>query len=589
MKGKKKEKEKKRRLYGIKTAAVIVATVMAASGTAVPAFAANDMGSATNPSATMTTKTVKGGKTTFDKYLVMKKNANVPNATFSYKVSIPDDSDVDTLLQGVEEYKTQDTNNTYLSVRKGIYGKGENGEKVLPTVTNTVFKAGDQTYDEVQKARTNEESKSYTDKANDKVYLYDGVKYGYSKYYGDSPDVVLKKGQKYAKHTATVDLSKITFSEPGVYRYKITENSSEEKGIRVDGRRKYLDVYVESDTNGKLSIAGYVLHASQVMQPKGDSASPGSNNPDEKNTGFENEYDTGDLVLEKKVTGNQGFRDQYFKFHIDITNLDSEARLFLTDADGNKIYTSKDTVPYDYNAGTGRRDDGQKRFVAKEGTLGDKTIGKGTLLDDIDLMTPSVFTITDAGTKGKTVEETVGLPTKENVPDDAKGLAVIANENGEISFDAYLKHGETLKINGLTDQAKYQVKETSEDYTASAAKYTDYKNVHDMVTKIIPDDFLMSEVFAADRGRTEQKSITLNHDEKNHTDTTDMQTFDNLPFGAKDHQTDGNEFVIFTNNREGMLPTGFYHNNKATFNIIGIAAAGSAIAIVIRKRRKEKE
>lgn len=549
----------KRRKLAI-SAALLAGTIMFS---AVPTHAA--------------TVPVSGTTTTFDKYLVMKKNANVPNATFSYKVSIPDDDDVDTWLQGAEQYKTQDTNNTYLSVRKGIYGKGENGEKVLPTVTNTVFKAGDQTYDEVQKARTNKESESYTDKANDKVYLYDGTTYGYSEYYGDSHDVVLKKGQKYAKHTATVDLSKITFSEPGVYRYKITENSSEEKGIRVDEKKKYLDVYVESDTNGKLSIAGYVLHSSQVMQPKGDSL--GSNNPDEKNTGFENEYDTGDLVLEKKVTGNQGFRDQYFKFHIDITNLDSEARLFLTDSDDNKIYTSKDTVPYAYNAGTGRRDDGQKRFVA----------GEGTLLKDIDLMTPSTFTTVDAGTKGKTVKETVGTPTKENVPDDAKGLAVTANENGEISFDAYLKHGETLKINGLTDQAKYQIKETSEDYTASAAKYTDYENVHGLVTKIIPDDFLMSEVFAADRGRTEQKSITLNHDEKNHTDTTDMQTFDNLPFGTKDHQTDGNEFVIFTNNREGTLPTGIYHNNKATFNIIGIAVVGGAIAIAIRRRRKEKE
>lgn len=550
----------KRRRLAI-SAALLAGAIMSS---AVPAHAA--------------TTPVSGTTTTFDKYLVMKKNANVPNATFSYKVSIPDDGDVATWMEGAEEYKTQDTNNTYLSVRKGIYGKGENGEKVLPTVTNTVFKAGDQTYDEVQKARTNKESKSYTDKADDEVRLSDGTLYGYSEYDGDTPDVVLKKGQKYAKHTATVDLSKITFSEPGVYRYKITENSSEEKGIRVDGRKKYLDVYVESDTNGKLSIAGYVLHSSQVMQPKGDSL--GSNNPDEKNTGFENEYDTGDLVLEKKVTGNQGFRDQYFKFHIDITNLDSEARLFLTDADGNKIYTSKDTVPYAYSADTGRRDDGQKRFVA----------GEGTLLDDIDLMTPSVFTTIDSGTKGKTVKETVGTPTKENVPDDAKGLAVTANGNGEISFDAYLKHGETLKINGLTDKAKYQIKETSEDYTASAAKYTDYKNIGHADAKIIPDNFLMSEVFAADRGRTEQKTITLKHDKQNHTDTTDMQTFDNLPFGNNDLDiTDGNEFVIFTNNREGMLPTGIYHNNKATFNIIGIAAAGCAIAIVIRRRRKEKE
>lgn len=540
---------------------------MAASSTAVPAF------------ASMKKPTVAGGETTFDKYLVMKKNANVPNATFSYTVSVPADDDIDPLISGAERYKTQDTNNTYLSVRKGIYGTDENGEKVLPTVTDTVFKAGDQTYDEVQKARTNKESKSYTDKADDEVRLYDGVKYGYSEYYGDSHDVILKKGQKYAKHTATVDLSKITFYEPGVYRYKITENDTTEKGIRKNSPPKYLDVYVESDDNGELSIAGYVLHSSQSMQSKGDSASPGSNNPDEKNKGFENEYNTGDLVLEKKVTGNQGFRDQYFKFHIDITDLDSGARLFLTDADGNKIYKTSDEVAYAYDTSTGKRLKNQKRFVA----------GEGMLLDDIDSMTPSVFTVADAGTKGKTVKETVGKATTENVPDDAKGLAVTANEKGEVSFDAYLKHGETLKINGLTDQAKYQIRETSEDYTASAVKYTDYKNVGHFEAKIIPDNFLMSEVFASSRSRTEQKTITLKHDEQNHTDTTDMQTFDNLPFGNNDLDiTDGNEFVIFTNNREGMLPTGFYHNNRATFNIMGIAVAGGAIAIVIRRRRKKE-
>ena len=99
----------------------------------------------------------------------------------------------------------------------------------------------------------------------------------------------------------------------------------------------------------------------------------------------------------------------------------------------------------------------------------------------------------------------------------------------------------------------------------------------------------MSEVFAADRRRTDQTPLTLTH--KDHTDTTDMQTFDNLSIGDTSHdrhQRDGNEFVIFTNNREGMLPTGFYHNNKATFNIIGIAVAGGAIAIAIRKRRKKE-
>ena len=51
----------------------------------------------------------------------------------------------------------------------------------------------------------------------------------------------------------------------------------------------------------------------------------------------------------------------------------------------------------------------------------------------------------------------------------------------------------------------------------------------------------------------------------------------------------GDETVAYTNKREGTLPTGIYHNNRAAFNIMGIAAAGGAIAIVIRKRRKSTE
>ena len=101
----------------------------------------------------------------------------------------------------------------------------------------------------------------------------------------------------------------------------------------------------------------------------------------------------------------------------------------------------------------------------------------------------------------------------------------------------------------------------------------------------------MSEVFAEERGRTEQKALDLIHNEKDHADTTEMQTFDNLSIGDDSHdyhQRDGNEFVIFTNNREGMLPTGIYHNNRATFNIMGIAVAGGAIAIAIRRRRKKE-
>lgn len=451
----KENKKEKKRSYGLKTAAVIAAAVMTAAGTVAPAFAA--------------TTPVAGTSTTFDKYLVMKKNANVPNATFSYTVSIPTDDEMKTLPN------PEDTNGTNLTVRKGIGA---------PTASSTTFAAGDQTFDSAQKSRTNTGSKTYDAKEDDQVTL------------GDN--------QKYAKKTSTVDFSKVTFNEPGVYRYKITEDNTSEKGITKDSTARYLDVYVESDNDGNLSIKGYVFHTQNKLQKKDGT------NPEEKNKGFTNTYTTQDLTLTKNVTGNQGYRDQYFKFHVDITNLDGGARLFLTDKDGNKPYKSTDTVAYAYNKDTGTRTAGQNRFVATE--------GKGSFTD---------------------VTASAGADA------DMSGLALTANDSGNASFDVYLKHNDSLKINGLTKDATYTVKETSEDYSATATKNSN--------------------------------KLDLTHTEAEHTDVTATQTLA------------GDETVAFTNNREGTLPTGIYHNNRAAFNIMGVAAAGGAIAIVIKKRRKSTE
>ena len=488
---KEKRKEKKR-FYGLKTAAVVAAAVMTAAGTAAPAFAA--------------TTPVVGTKTTFDKYLVMKKNANVPNATFSYTVSIPTDDEMAKLAN------PEDTNGTNLTVRKGIGA---------PTASSTEFKAGDQTFDSKQSVRTDKSSTGYDEAKEDQVTL------------GDN--------QKYAKHTSTVDFSKVTFSEPGVYRYKITENDTTEKGITKDSTPRFLDVYVESDDAGALSIKGYVFHTLNAVQPKGSKNESGkdvlgSNNPDGKNKGFTNTYTTQDLTLTKTVTGNQGFRDQYFKFHVNITNLDGGARLFLTNtAENGTPYTSGDKVAYTYDASTGTRTaNSQNRFVASTGTLADIKNVK-------------------ADNDNKTADSTA---TTDKLGDaDAQGLAITADESGHAEFDVYLKHGESLKVNGLTLGAKYTVKETSEDYSASAKRTVGTQNATD---------------------------VTLTHSNTDHTDAT--PTGENeFTLGAND------ETVAFTNDREGTLPTGIYHNNRAAFNIMGVAAAGGAIAIVIKKRRKSTE
>lgn len=187
----------------------------------------------------------------FTKYLVMDQDANVPNAVFSYTVS-----------PGTAENATETTP----EIKAGI------GDV---TVTDTVFEAGDPTYAAVENGDT----------------------------------VTLAAGQKYAKETATVDFSAVNFTEPGIYRYVITENGTNDGVTNDTDNTIQLDVYVVSDADGVLSINGYVF-------PDGD-----DNDADEdtaKVDGFVNTYDTTNITLEKLVTGNQGNRNQYFSFNVVI-------------------------------------------------------------------------------------------------------------------------------------------------------------------------------------------------------------------------------------------------------------------------------
>lgn len=407
--------------------------------------------------------TVKGTTATFDKYLVMEKNANVPNATFTFNISTPTDDEMQSVANPT---------NTQLTVRKGIGA---------PIASPTTFAPGDETFGTLQKTRTATTSTSATDFQDDQV---EG----------------LAATKKYAKKTSTVDFSKVTFSEPGVYRYKVTENATTEKGVTTDTNPRYLDVYVSSDDSGNLAIMGYVLHTAD------ENPAQDGTNPANKNKGFTNNYTTSDLTLTKNVTGNQGFRDQYFKFTVTVSNLDANARLFVTDNAGNKTYHATDTVAYSYNAENGTRTDGQKRFVAAVGSFADIT---------------------------------------EGTSDDMKGLALNVNDQGAATFDVYLKNGETVKLNGLTADAKYTITETSEDYKATAKK--------------------------------DNKELNLTHEDQNHTDGTEEQTL-----------TD-NDDIVFINDREGVVPTGVFHNNRTQLTIGGIALASAAIAIVVTKRRKQNE
>lgn len=395
-----------------KTGATMLTMAMLLNGTTV--FAAG-----TNYGIIEGTKT-----TTFDKYLVMDSQANVPNAKFSYTVTAGAAK-----AYNVEENKFQ--------VLAGVDAEKITMAGVGTTTANTI-------------AYTPEDTTANDE--NTKVKNYDKTK------------------EKYALKTATLDFSKVQFTEPGVYRYIITESGTNQAITNDADLTRVLDVYVNdvsTETEKKLTIAGYVLHASEDEITSGENLGTTGTDPEGKSQGFTNEYDTSDLTFKKEVAGNQASHDKYFKFTVKIT-----------DAVKGTVYTVDVT---------GADDKSQKNTA--------------TIADNAE---------------------------KENV----KTMTV--EENGTISQDFYLQHGQEIKIQGIAKDTKYDVTENKEDYKSEAAVVTGYTDVA-----------------------------------KGTIESTDLKT-------------------SYKNTREGTIPTGVIMT-VAPFAAVTLLGAAGMVTIKMRKKEDDAE
>lgn len=344
-----------------KTGATMLTMAMLLNGTTVFAAGSN-YGSQIDGTKT----------TTFDKYLVMDQQANVPNATFTYAVTAGNAKAYDVagkkfqVLAGVDADKIT------------MAGVGEGAD-----VNKIAFKKGDgsDTHDTTKDA-----------------YVKD-----------------LAAGKKYALKTATLDFSNVRFTEPGVYRYIITEGGTNQAITNDADPTRVLDVYVNDDsteTEKKLTIAGYVLHSNENDEPDvaaGENAGSTGAYVETKSQGFTNEYDTSDLTFKKEVSGNQASHDKYFKFTVTI----------------------KDAVPGTvYNVNRLNADETSKSNAA---------------------------TITENAGKTNPDKLTVGT-------------------DGTVTKEFYLQHGQEITIQGIAKDSKYSVTENKEDYKSTAAVVADYKD-----------------------------------------------------------------------------------------------------------------
>lgn len=300
-----------------------------------------------------------GSSITFNKYFVLDSEASVPAETFNY-----------TIAAGTAQSYSVD-NQTF----EVLAGVGS------PTIGTATF--------------TSSETTSTT--ATDGVTLSDG--------------------QAYAETTVSVDFSGVTFDEPGVYRYVITETNDGAQGVTYDSAdTRYLDVYVTTDDDGVLSVESYVLHTDDSTISMNDTSGTTGGTLSDKSVGYVNSYTSHDLTIAKKVSGNQAAKDKYFKIDVAISNAAPDATL--------PIELSGDNASADATTGNNASTLAAYRGVAN--------------------------------------------PTSIAIGSDGTGSATL-----------YLSADQSVRIDGLTSGTTYTVTETAEDYTPSITVSGDTTNSSD--------------------------------------------------------------------------------------------------------------
>ena len=334
--------------------AVVFASALTMS-MGMPAFAAGNYDA-----------TIGGEKTTtFDKYLVMDAQAEVPNASFTYAVT----------AGTAKVYNVADKK---FEILAGVDADKVTMAGVGSETANTIaYSQGDAT-------------------SNDENALVKGYD---------------KTTEKYAKKTATLDFSACRFTEPGIYRYIVTESGTNQAVTNDADATRVVDVYV-NDASGegenKLEIAGYVLHSSADEDVTlGENNGSTGTNVASKSQGFTNSYDTSDITIRKEVSGNQASRNKYFEFTVNITG-------------------------------------------AVAGTVYDVDLTKAEATTQ-----SNAATITDNERKTNPATLTVG-------------------EDGTVTQKFYLAHGQEIKIQGIAKGSAYTVTENAEDYKSTAAGVTNY-------------------------------------------------------------------------------------------------------------------
>lgn len=519
-----------KRLVALLTAAILAALL------AVPVAAANYT-------------PVTGTYTQFDKYLILDEHAAVPNVEFNYTI---EGTDGKTAAPGttMEVIKTTGTtmpkmyqSTLYADAAAAAAAGKVNKITFVPTDTKTV--SGDQS---------------------------------------PSDWATVLEGEAFVKKSMRVDFSEITFDEPGIYRYKITESETTNpaiQGMEFDtqstkkDRIRYLDVYV-TDNSGVLAISSYVLHENDSNVEA--TAEYGSINDHSTKWTFNGtDYTSEAAAMEAAAAAVTVNASDSSKYDYNGVTYDSQADAL--NAAHDDIYVSavelddksqgfvNEHVTYDMEFGKETEGNQGSKDKYFKFTLTLTGLTNGTVLQ-LDLGNPAAGGAEAAPPANSATKYEASVMAAANSVDDdgsADGKQLIADGTGRIVKDFYLKDGQYIAVKGIPKGVQYTLTEDAEDYKKAdgteevqmkvlTATNTTLTNKHlDHVSGVIgnKEDYIPDD--AGGYGIIDGHYHILTIDGTNayvDAEKTTRYTGQRYKVNEKD------VFTGFTNTRNGVIPTG---------------------------------
>lgn len=146
-------------------------------------------------------------------------------------------------------------------------------------------------------------------------------------------------------YTSAFDLSQLTFTQPGIYKYQVTEENGKNADMDYDTAPRYLYVFVKRYENGNVAVYNSELVDSRDSKNKAGEFT-NKYGVDDNNEGLFK-----DLTITKEVTGVMGDTQKDWNFDLTLTSGSGRSTYVVKQGNEKKTLTSGQTYEFTLKSG----------------------------------------------------------------------------------------------------------------------------------------------------------------------------------------------------------------------------------------------